>query len=101
MSTISGTTGSTSLFLKTFCWEMKRFSRCAWRVNDVVHPKTAGDREDLQTFSKHSRTPITPITRMSVSGLTILCRSPSPQIKLTDYSAAGNTETDEGRVDER
>jgi hypothetical protein len=85
--------GSTSLFLKKFCWETNRFSRCAWRVNDVVHPKTAGDRKDLQTFSKHYGTPITPVTRRPVIGLEILLLKPSLQMTLTDDYAAGNTET--------
>jgi hypothetical protein len=62
---ISGTAGSTSFFLKKSCLETKRFSRHAWRVNDVVRP---------------------------VSGLAILSLNPSLQMKLTDYYAAGNTE---------
>jgi hypothetical protein len=31
-------------------------------VNDVVRPKTVEGRKDLQSFSKHSRTPITRVT---------------------------------------
>jgi len=96
MSTISGTAGSTSFSLKKYCLGTKRFSRCAWRGNDVVHPKTAVDREDLQTFSKHSRTPSTRITTRPVSGFAILSLSPSLQMTLTDgYAAAGNTEADQ------
>ena len=48
------------------------FSRHAWRVNDVVRPKTVEGRKDLQSFSKHSRTPITRVTMRPVSGLAIL-----------------------------
>jgi hypothetical protein len=100
MSTISGTAGSTSFFLKKFCWETNRFSRCAWRVNDVVHPKTVEGRKDLQSFSKHSTTPITPVTRTSVSGSAILFPNVSLQMKLTDDYAAGNTDAHKSPVNE-
>ena len=76
-STISGTAGSTNFFLKKFCLERNRFSRFVWRVNDVVHPKTVVGRKDLQSFSKHSRTPITLVTTKSVSGWLILFLNPS------------------------
>src|SRR5712692_8242052 len=89
--------GSTSFFLKKFCSETNRFSRFAWRVSDVVHPKTAGDRKDLLSFSKHFRTPITPATRTSVSGSVILFLNPSPQTKLTDDCAGGSIESDKNR----
>jgi len=89
---ISGTVGSTSLSLRKFCLETKHLSRCALRVNDVVHPKTVGGRKDLQNFYRHSRTPITGVTMKPMSGLAILCRNPSLQTRLTDgYTAARNT----------
>ncbi len=93
--------GSTSFFLKKSCLETKRFSRHAWRVNDVVRPKTVEGRKDLQSFSKHSRTPITRITMRPVSGLAILSLNPSLQMKLTDDYAAGNTDAHKSPVDER
>lgn len=77
--------------------ETKRFSRHAWRVNDVVRPKTVERRKDLQSFSKHSRTPITRVTMRLVSGLAILSLNPSPQMKLTDDYAAGNTDAHKTR----
>jgi len=92
MSMISGTAGSTSFFLKKSCLETKRFSRHAWQVNDVVRPKTVEGRKDLQSFSKHSRTPITRVTMRPVSGLAILSPNPFLQMKLTDDCAAGNTD---------
>src|SRR6266481_8346858 len=98
---ISGTAGSTSFFLKKSCLETKRFSRHAWRVNDVVRPKTVEGRKDLQSFSKHSRTPITRVTMRPVSGLAILSLNPSLQVKLTDDYAAGNTDAHKSPVDER
>src|SRR5947209_7810172 len=98
---ISGTAGSTSFFLKKSCLETKRFSRRAWRVNDVVRPKTVGGRKDLQSFSKHSRTPITRVTMRPVSGSAILSLNPSLQMKLTDDYAAGNTDAHKSPVDER
>ncbi len=98
---ISGTAGSTSFFLKKSCLETKRFSRHAWQVNDVVHPKTVEGRKDLQSFSKHSRTPITRVTMRPVSGLAILSLNPSLQMKLTDDYAAGNTDAHKSPVDER
>src|ERR1035438_2015143 len=98
---ISGTAGSTSFFLKKSCLETKRFSRHAWRVNDVVRPKTVEGRKDLQSFSKHSRTPITRVTMRPVSGLAILSLNPSLQMKLTDDYAAGNTDAHKSPVDER
>src|SRR6266702_741142 len=92
---ISGTAGSTSFFLKKFCWETNRFSRYAWRVNDVVHRKTAGDRKDLQSCSKRSRMPMTLVTRRSVRGSAISFLRPFPQTKLTDgYASVGNIEPD-------
>ena len=87
--------------MKKFCWETKRFSRHAWRVSDVVRPKTVEGRKDLQSFSKHSRTPITRVTMRPVSGLAILSPNPSLQMKLTDDYAAGNTDAHKSRVDER
>ena len=98
---ISGTAGSTSFFLKKSCLETKRFSRHAWQVNDVVHPKTVEGRKDLQSFSKHSRTPITRVTMRPVSGLAILSLNPSLQMKLIDDYAAGNTDAHKSPVDER
>jgi hypothetical protein len=53
---MSGTAGSTSFFLKKSCLETKSFSRHAWRINDVVRPKTVEGRKDSQNFSKYSRT---------------------------------------------
>jgi hypothetical protein len=94
-STISGTAGSTSFFLKKSCLETKRFSRHAWRVNDVVRRKTVEGRKDLQSSSKHSRTPITRVTMRPVSGLAILSLNPSLQMKLTDDYAAENIDADE------
>jgi len=98
---ISGTAGSTSFFLKKSCLETKRFSRHAWQVNDVVRPKTVEGRKDLQSFSKHSRMPITRVTMRPVSGLAILSLNPSLQMKLTDDYAAGNTDAHKSPVDER
>src|SRR5206468_12856300 len=98
---ISGTAGSTSFFLKKSCLETKRFSRHAWRVNDVVRRKTVEGRKDLQSFSKHSRTPITRVTMRPLSGLAILSLNPSLQMKLTDDYAAGNTDAHKSPVDER
>jgi Plasmid pRiA4b ORF-3-like protein len=92
-----GTAGSTSLFLKKFCLETKRFSRHAWQVNDVVRRKTVEGRKDLESFSKHSRTPITRVTMRPVSGLAILSLNPSLQMKLTDDYAAGNTNATRAR----
>jgi hypothetical protein len=77
MNTISGTAGSTSFSWKKYCLETKRFSRCAWRVNGVVHRKTVGGRKDLRSFSMHVGTPITPVTMRPVSGLAILYLNPS------------------------
>src|SRR6266704_4044692 len=88
---ISGTAGRTSFFLKKFCWETNRFSRYAWRVNDVGHRKTAGDRKNLQSCSKRSRMPMTLVTRRSVRGSAISFLSPFPQAKLTDGYAAVET----------
>lgn len=81
---ILGMAGSMSFFLKRSCLETKRFSRHACRENDVVRPKTVAGRKDLQSFSKHSRTPITRVTMRPVSGLAILSLNPSPQMKLID-----------------
>jgi hypothetical protein len=64
----------------------------ATSISLVVHPKTVEGRKDLQSFSKHSRTPITRVTMRLVSGLAILSLNPSLQMKLTDDYAAGNTE---------
>jgi Plasmid pRiA4b ORF-3-like protein len=55
-------------------------------------PEDCGGPQGLQSFSKHSRTPITRVTMRPVSGLAILSLNPSLQMKLTDYYAAGNTE---------
>jgi hypothetical protein len=99
-STISGTAGSTNFFLKKSCLETKRFSTHAWRENDVVRPKTVEGRKDLQSFSKHSKTPITRVTMRPVSGLAILSLNPSLQMKLTDDYAAGNTDAHKSPVDE-
>ena len=98
---ISGTAGSTSFFLKKFCWETKRFSRHAWRVNDVVRPKTVEGRMDLQSSSKHSTTPTTRVTMRPVSGLAILSLNPSLQMKLTEDCAAGTIDAHKSPVDER
>ena len=73
------------------------FSRHAWRVNDVVRPKTVEGRKDLQNFSKHSRTPITRVTMRPVSGLAILSLNPSLQMKLIDDYAAGSTDAHKAR----
>jgi hypothetical protein len=97
---ISGTAGSTSFFLKKSCLETKRFSRHVWRVNDVARPKTVEGRKDLQSFSKHSRTPITRVTMRPVSGLAILSLNPSLQMKLTDDYAAGNTDAHKSPANE-
>src|SRR5713101_5545939 len=89
----SGTAGSTSFFSKRFCSETNRFNRSAWQVSDVVHPKTAADRKDLLSFSKHFRTPITPVTRTSLTGSAILFLNSSLQTKLTDDCAVGSIES--------
>jgi hypothetical protein len=68
------------------------FQQTCVALNDVVRPKTVEGRKDLQSFSKHSRTPITRVTMRPVSGLAILSLNPSLQMKLTNYYAAGNTE---------
>jgi hypothetical protein len=93
MTTISGTAGGMSFFLKKFYWATRRFSRFAWRVNDVVHRKTVAVRKDLQSFSQQSRMPVTLVTMNSVSGSAISILNPSLQTKLTDsYAAVGNIE---------
>ena len=85
--------------MKKFCWEANRFSRYASRVNDVVHRKTAGDRKDLQSCSKHSRTPMTLVTKGSVRGSVISFPRPLPRTKLTDgYATVGNIEPDTSRT---
>jgi hypothetical protein len=71
------------------------FQQHAFRVNDVVRPKTVEGRKDLQSFSKHSRKPITRVTMRPVSGLAILSPNPSLQMKLTNDDAAGNTDEQE------
>jgi hypothetical protein len=81
--------------------ETKRFSRYAWQVNDVVRPKIVEGRKHSQSFSKHSRMPITRVTMRRVSGLGILPLNPSLQMKLTDDYVAGNTDADKRPVDER
>jgi len=81
--------------------ETKRFSRHAWRVNDLVRPKTVEGLKDLQSFSKHSKMPITRVTMRQASGLAILSLNPSLQMKLTDDYAAGNTDAHKSPVDER
>src|SRR5258705_12026930 len=92
---ISGTAGSTSFFLKKSCLETKRFSRHAWQVNDVVCPKTVEGRKDLQTFSKHSRTPITRVTRRPVSGSVNKFLNASLHKKLNEgYPAVRNSQPD-------
>src|SRR5580698_10471663 len=98
---ISGTAGSTSFFLKKSCLETKRFSRHAWQVNDVVRPRTVEGPKDLQSFSRHARTHITRVTMRPLTGLAILTLNPSPQMKLTDYYAAGNPDVHKNQVDER
>jgi hypothetical protein len=57
-------------------------------------------RKDLQSFSKHSRKPITRVTMRPVSGLAILSLNPSLQMKSTDDYAAGNTDAHKSPVDE-
>src|SRR6266568_6927886 len=58
-----------------------------------------GDRKDLQSSSKHSRMPMTLVTRRPVRGSAISFLSPSPQTKLTDgYAAVGNIEPDTSRT---
>ncbi len=94
---ISGTAGSTSFFLKKSCLETKRFSRHAWRVSDVVRPKTVEGREDLLSFSKRWRMPITPIMRTSVRGSVILLLNPFPKKRSTGDYVGGSVEQDEGR----
>ena len=42
-----GDAGGTSFFSKKSCLETKRFSKHAWRVNDVVRPKTVSPARDL------------------------------------------------------
>jgi hypothetical protein len=88
---ISETAGGTSFFLKKSWLETKRFSRLAWQVNDVVHPKTVAGRTDLQSFSKHSRTPITRVTRRSLSGSVTMILNPSLPTKSTDDCAVGRS----------
>jgi hypothetical protein len=46
-------------------------------------------------------TPITPVTRTSVSGSAVLFLNPSLQMKLTDDYAAGNTDAHKSPVNER
>jgi hypothetical protein len=89
------------LRLKKSCLQTKRISRHAWRGDDVVRPKTVEGRKDFQSFSKHSKTPITRVTMRPVSGLAILSLNPSLQMKLTDDYAAGNTDAHKSPVDER
>jgi hypothetical protein len=64
-------------------------------------PEDCEGRKDLQSFSKHSWTPITQVTMRPVSGLAILSLNPSLQMKLTDNYAAGNTDAHKSPVDER
>jgi len=77
------------------------FQQTCVALNDVVRPKTVEGRKDLQSFSKHSRMPITRVTMRPVSGLAILSLNPSLQMKLTDDYAAGNTDAHKSPVDER
>lgn len=98
MSMISGTAGCTTFCLKKYCWETTRFSRCAWPVSDLARLKTAGDRRDLQSFSKAARTPITRAIRKPVNGLAILWLSRSLPMKSTDdYAGARDSDTDKAR----
>jgi C-terminal processing protease CtpA/Prc len=55
-------------------------------------------RKDLQTFYKHSRTPITGVTMRPVSGLAIMSPNFSPRMKQTDDYAAGNPEYTKGSM---
>ena len=88
--------------MKKSCLETKRFSRHAWGVNDVVRPKTVEGRKDLQSFSKHSTTPITQAMRRPASGLAIFVLNLSQQMKLTDgYAVAEDADPETNRVDER
>jgi transposase len=66
-----------------------------------VRGKLQRSRKDLQSFSKHSRTPITRVTMRPVSGFAILSLNPSLQMKLTDDYAAGTTDEHKGLVNER
>ena len=59
--------------------ETNRFNRFAWQKSDVVRPKTVVDRKDLQSFYKHSRTPIIPVTMRPVSGSVTMFLNPSLQ----------------------
>ena len=89
MSMISETDGGTSFFLKKSWLETNRFNRFASRENNVVHPKTVADHKDLQSFSMHFGTPITPVTRRSVSGSVTMFLNPSPPTKSTDDCTVG------------
>jgi hypothetical protein len=73
------------------------FSRHAWRVSDVVRPKTVEGREDLLSSSKRWRMPITPIMRTSVRGSVILLLNPFPKKRSTGDYVGGSVEQDEGR----
>ena len=61
----------------------------AWRESDVAPSETVRDRKDLQSFSMHLGTPITPVTRRSVSGSVTMFLNPSQQTKSTDDCAVG------------
>jgi hypothetical protein len=80
-------------------WQHELLLEFAWRESDVVHPKTVGDRKDLQSFSMHLGTPITPVTRRPVSGSLTMFLNPSLQPKSTDgYAAVQNIEPDTSRT---
>jgi hypothetical protein len=94
-NTISAMAGSTSFDWRRFCSETNPFSRCAWRENDVVRRKTVAGRKDSPRCSPHYGTPVTPVTRKSVSGSAISILRLSLQTKLPDgYAGVGSIKTD-------
>ena len=89
MSTISGTAGNTSFSWKKYWLETELFIRCAWPGNDVVRLKTVVGRKGLRSFCKHSRMPITRVTKRLVSGLEIFnLISSLPMRLIRGYAAA-------------
>src|SRR6516165_5899621 len=87
--------GGTSFGWRTFCSETNPFGRCAWRENDVVRRKTVAGRKDSPRCSPHYGTPVTPVTRKSVSGSAISILRLSLLTKLPDgYAGVGSIKTD-------
>ena len=94
-NTISAMAGSTSFGWRKFRSETNPFSRCAWRENDVVRRKTVAGRKGSPRCSPHYGTPVTPVTRNSVSGSAISILRLSLLTKLPDgYAGVGSIKTD-------